>query len=183
LELFLNRTIVNSDPRKKKAGHGARLCFIFLSIFDDLNASKGPQMHAMSPPLQGLNPTNPISHSRRKRPNCTNKDLPAGLPEQNRNLTELQNEVRRLVSAHLIHRKHDLLYCSASSEVEGLLAEFAGHVARVIGIPGEPSCRHVGHRRDVAAGRGIRQRECHRPLRAGCAGEGPGTARIVLKED
>ena len=120
----------------------------------------------MSPPWRGLNPTNPILPQPPKTVRLHQKDLPAGLPEQNRKLTELQNEVRRLVSAHLIHRSRDLLYYSAPSEVDGLLAEFAGHVARVIGIPGEPACRHVGDRRRVATGWCIQQRERHRPRRA-----------------
>jgi len=143
-------------------------------------APKGARAHTMSPPLQGCNPPNPQpDHSRPRRPNFTNRNL----PERNRYLTELQNEVGRLVSAHLTHRKRDLFYYSARRKVVGLLAEFAGHVARVIGIPGEPSCRHVGNRGRVAAGWGVQQRKRHLPLRAGRSGEGPGTAQIVLKED
>ena len=136
----------------------------------------------MSPLPQGLNPPRSTVPQWTESAELRSRYLFTDAPEQNRHLTEPQNEVGHLVSAHLIHRKRDLLYGSVLS-AEGLLAVLARHVAWVIRIPGESSCRHVGNRRCVAAGRGVQQRERHRPFRAGHAGEDPGTARIVLKKD
>ncbi len=95
----------------------------------------------------------------------------------------LQSEIGLLLSAGLIPRDCTRLYCLAPPETAGLLAELVRNVARVIGVPDEPSCRHVSDRRGVAAGWGVQHRERYQPVQTGSACEGPGAAQIVLNHD